>query len=61
MRSYPRIKIVPSKSQAVLNLSSIINFFTPTIFLKVSRPTSNAFDLYWKKKQRGGRLQIDPT
>lgn len=61
MRSYPRIKIVPSKSQAVLNLSSIINFFYTDNIFKSFTSNVECFRFILEKKQGGGRFQIDPT
>lgn len=43
----------PPKAKLYSTYLVLLNFFTPTIFLKVSHPTSNAFDLYWKKKAKG--------
>lgn len=61
MRSYPRIKIVPSKSQAVLNLSSIIKFFYTDNIFKSFTSNVECFRFILEKKQGGGRFQIDPT
>lgn len=53
MRSYPRIKIVPSKSQAVLNLSSIIKFFYTDNIFKSFTSNVECFRFILEKKSKG--------
>lgn len=50
----PGSKQFPPKAKLYSTYLVLLIFLTPTIFLKVSHPTSNAFDLYWKKSKGEG-------